>query len=521
MIDWHEIARHEPIRRLGEVLRRQLNVWVGFLGPMGLLARIGDQQAVDKPLCDAFMSRRDHHSCQQSVRHWFEEISASAPEATVLLDCHASLKALVTPITVKRKIVAACFVSGFILAKDDQESEQAIFKRGKELNLNRAAISHGSRELVRLSSREVRFVSDLLQAIADSATALLGQHQSQPDNPNKREHDYSQIVGASPPIIDLFRLLDKVVESDSTVLIQGDAGVGKELVARAIHFNSHRADGPFVVQNCSALNDSLLDSELFGHKKGSFTGAICDKQGLFEIADHGTFFLDEIGDMSPMLQVKLLRVIQEGTFLPVGDTVMRKVDVRIIAATNRDLRQLVQDNQFRNDLYYRINVINIHVPALRERKEDLPLLINRFLDIKCAENNHPRKHLSKDCLQGLINYDWPGNVRELENEIERLVVLSERSGQIPHTLLSPRIRGTQRASLPTSHGSRALPPPTTLDDANLPDALEQLEREMILDCLRRTSWNKTKTAKELGISRRNLIRKVDRYQLDALRNRPE
>src|SRR5205823_4885802 len=184
-------------------------------------------------------------------------------------------------------------------------------------------------------------------------------------------YPYEAIIGKSRPMQDLYRLLDKVIDSDSTVLVNGENGTGKELIARAIHYNSNRAQLRFVVQNCSAFNDNLLDSELFGHKKGAFTGAIADKPGLFELADLGTFFLDEIGDMSPTLQVKVLRVLQEGTFNRVGDTETRKIDGRIIAATNRDLKTMVERGQFREDLYYRINVINLVLPALRERREDI------------------------------------------------------------------------------------------------------------------------------------------------------
>src|SRR3712207_7869306 len=192
-------------------------------------------------------------------------------------------------------------------------------------------------------------------------------------------YKFENIIGKSGPMLEIFRLLEKVCNSDSTVLINGESGTGKELVARAIHYNGPRKDKPFVVQNCSAFNDNLLESALFGHVKGSFTGAVRDKKGLFEVADNGTFFLDEVGDMSPTLQVKLLRVLQEGTFLPVGGTEPREVDVRVIAATHKDLGEMVKRGEFREDLFYRINVIRVHLPPLRERRDDLPLLVDHFL----------------------------------------------------------------------------------------------------------------------------------------------
>ena len=285
------------------------------------------------------------------------------------------------------------------------------------------------------------------------------------------------------------------------MLIQGENGTGKELVARAIHVGSERRDRKFVVTNCSAFNDNLLDSELFGHKRGAFTGAVADKAGLFETADAGTFFLDEIGDMSPTLQVKVLRVLQEGTFNRVGDADMRKVDVRIIAATNRDLGAMVAAGQFREDLYYRIHVIHVNAPALRERRDDIPLLIEHFL----ARHRRQRpKRLTPDCAARMLAYPWPGNVRELENEIERLVVLAGDEPMIGTDLLSPRIRQwapAEDADAGTSTDS-------------LPAAVEALEKRMIGAAMRRHGGNKTRAAEELKVSRRNLIRLVQKYQLE-------
>jgi two-component system, NtrC family, response regulator HupR/HoxA len=322
---------------------------------------------------------------------------------------------------------------------------------------------------------------------------------------------YTEIIGFSRPVMEMYHLLDKVIDSDSTVLIQGENGTGKELIAKAIHFNSWRKERRFVVQNCSAFNDNLLDSELFGHKKGSFTGAVSDKLGLFEVADGSTFFLDEIGDMSPSLQVKLLRVLQEGTFIPVGDTQVRKVDVRIIAATNRELKKMVERGEFREDLYYRINVINIHVPPLRERRDDIPLLVDHFLLKQTRGDRLRLKKLSRACQSALLEYSWPGNIRELENEIERLVVLAGEEKLIGEDLLSARIRN------PASSLDAAVA--TTSEPNCLPDAVQELERNMIYEVLKRNHWNKTRAAQELHISRRNLIRKVNKYNLDQRRAR--
>jgi transcriptional regulator with PAS, ATPase and Fis domain len=305
-------------------------------------------------------------------------------------------------------------------------------------------------------------------------------------------------------MLELYSLIDRVAPSDSTVLIQGENGTGKELVARAIHQRSERSGHRFVVTNCSAFNDNLLDSELFGHKRGAFTGAVADKVGLFETADLGTFFLDEIGDMSPTLQVKVLRVLQEGTFNRVGDTETQKVDVRIIAATNRDLTAMVAAGEFREDLFYRINVINVALPALRDRRGDVPLLVDAFLTRQAQGKGARPKKVAPECMQRLLEYPWPGNVRELENEIERLVVLAGDSATIVESLLSPRIR--QYAPEPGEVAAG--------DEDSLPAAVEALERKMIGAAMRRHNGNKTRAAEELKVSRRNLIRLVHKYELD-------
>jgi transcriptional regulator with PAS, ATPase and Fis domain len=262
------------------------------------------------------------------------------------------------------------------------------------------------------------------------------------------------------------------------------------------------------VQNCSAFNDNLLESALFGHVKGSFTGAIRDKKGLFEVADGGTFFLDEVGDMSPALQVKLLRVLQEGVLLPVGGNVPKEVDVRVIAATHKDLSKLVEKGEFREDLFYRINVIRIHVPPLRERRDDMPVLIDHFLH-KHGREGMKCRALSPEALKVMENYAWPGNIRELENEIERLLVLGSDNETLPAELLSSRIRDGVRTGVTPA----GLLPLAAVGKMHI--AVEQLEREMISQGLSRTKGNKSQLARELGISRSNLILKIDKYALQT------
>jgi transcriptional regulator with PAS, ATPase and Fis domain len=311
------------------------------------------------------------------------------------------------------------------------------------------------------------------------------------------------MIGKSGPMQALYRLLERVCDSDSTIHVQGENGTGKELIAKAIHYNSKRGKNKFLIVNCGAFNENLLESELFGHVKGSFTGAIKDKKGLFEAADGGTLFLDEIGETSMSMQVKLLRVLQEGTFTPVGSTVGKKCNVRILAATNRDLSRMVKEKTFREDLFYRLNVINIVVPPLRDRKEDIPLLADHFLDKNAKESNSPKKTLMKECMNALLDHNWPGNVRELENEIERLCVLAGSEKDLYPDLLSTQIQQNSKSAYP---GLRI--------NGKLKDSIEELEKQLIVEGLERTGWNKSRLAKELGISRAGLIMKVEKYGLE-------
>jgi two-component system response regulator HupR/HoxA len=334
------------------------------------------------------------------------------------------------------------------------------------------------------------------------------------------------IIGQSTQMLALFKMLERVQRSDATVLVLGENGTGKELVARGIHLASRRAAKQFVATNCSAFNDNLLESEMFGHRRGAFTGAVVDKPGLFESADGGTFFMDEVGDMSPALQVKLLRVLQEGTFMPVGGTESKKVDVRIVAATNRDLTAMVKAGTFREDLFYRLHVVSLRVPPLRERRDDIPVLVQHFL-AKLEKREKRSKVITPRTLERLMAHAWPGNVRELENEMERLWVLSGEDGVIDEDQLSPAIARRRASVEPPPVATPLSPPPASPPRAaqppapaafvplgSMPEAVEALERRMIGEELRKAKGNKTKAADALGISRRNLIRKVQAYGLE-------
>lgn len=316
-----------------------------------------------------------------------------------------------------------------------------------------------------------------------------------------RRFEPGSIIGNSDEMQSVYRMVERVAGADSNILIHGESGTGKELIARAIHDQSHRAKGPFVTINCGALPEGLLESELFGHVKGSFTGAIKDKDGLFKVATGGTFLLDEIGETSPGIQVKLLRAIQEREIIPVGGTKPIKIDVRIIAATNRDLEEEVQLGNFRMDLYYRLDVIRVSLPALRDRCDDIPLLVDHFLQRykKGYEGGHLGSVLEPDVLDTLCSYSWPGNVRELENVIERAVILQEKE-VISLTDLPEKVVGERGGGSVEGLGEAGI-------------TLEELERRYMVQVLNDTGWHKKRAAEILGINPSTLYRKIKSYEL--------
>ncbi len=319
------------------------------------------------------------------------------------------------------------------------------------------------------------------------------------------------IVGKSDRMQKVFDLITQVAPSRATVLIVGESGTGKELVAKTIHATSPRSDRPFVPVNTGSMPVNLLESTLFGHVKGAFTSAIATKRGLFEVADQGTIFFDEIGTVGVETQTKLLRVIQEREFMRLGGTENIKVDVRILAATNVDLRKLVQENKFREDLYYRLNVISMPLPPLRDRMEDIPLLVEHFLSKYSEENKRSGLHFSAAAMKALMDYDWPGNVRELENVVERAVVLSSSPEITPELLPEPLTQGSSRES----HGFA----PVSMDGHSLFEIVEDCERQIILDMLARTGWSQTEAAERFKIPLSTLNQKVKRLNIDIKRRR--
>jgi len=319
----------------------------------------------------------------------------------------------------------------------------------------------------------------------------------------KERYNFENIVGKSEPMLKIFDLVAQVANSRSTVLLQGESGTGKEIIAKALHLNSPRREKPFVPVNTGSMPTDLLESTLFGHVKGAFTSAIASKKGLFEMADHGTLFLDEIATMSLETQAKILRVLQDRRFMHLGGVQEIQVDVRIIAATNIDLRQMVREGRFREDLFYRLNVITIELPPLRQRREDIPLLVQFFLKKYAEENDRPVRRITPEALRPLMSYAWPGNVRELENVIERAVVLSS-GPEITMDLLPDNILGRGSALMLGE-------PPS---DASLFEIVEDVEKRIIGDMLEKCNWNQTEAAERFKVPLSTLNQKIRRLNIE-------
>jgi DNA-binding NtrC family response regulator len=362
------------------------------------------------------------------------------------------------------------------------------------------AIRSGAQNFVQKPWDNEKLLADIRSAI--------GRYHAEEENIQlrramKQRYSFSNIIGKSEPMLRIFDLVAQVAPSRSTVLIQGESGTGKELIAKALHANSPRKDKPFVAVNTGSMPTDLLESTLFGHVKGAFTSAIAAKKGLFEVANGGTLFLDEIGNMGMDTQAKILRVLQDKRFMQLGGIQEIQVDVRIIAATHVDLRQAVREGKFREDLFYRLNVISIDLPPLRSRREDIPPLAAHFLKFYAEENGMPERSLAPDALRALIDYDWPGNVRELENAIERGVVLSSNS-IIGSELLPGHLTGRSYSSSLLEHKP----------NASLFDILEDIERRIIVDKLEHCNWNQTDAAEQFHIPLSTLNQKIKRLSIE-------
>lgn len=510
-IDWEDFDKLIVVRRLREVIGKWFHIQINFTDAKGFLRGVPEGKFFNplNPVSQAIsQDPKGFEDCVAEARK--TTVDTMGAKKSRLFRCKSGLSAVSVPIKVGHQYLGCVFGDGFIVKETSAEQEARI------TNYIERLLPSSSKELISkieqipvLNEKEVEYLTELITLVVDEMVNMQHNMAEQADRVSQLSKElgtrfgFANMIGKSSAMQDLYQLVERVCDSETTVLINGENGTGKELIAKALHYNSRRRKNKFITVNCGAFNENLLESELFGHVKGSFTGANKDKVGLFEAADGGTLFLDEVGDTSMAMQVKLLRVLQEGTFTPVGSTQVKKANVRVLAATNKNLEKMVKSGEFREDLYYRLNVINLVVPPLRDRKEDIPILTAHFLERFAKTSNKPLKKINKDCMAQMMDHDWAGNVRELENEVERLCVLAGDDIEIRGDFLSPMIKEKSTTQYP---GLRV--------HGRLKDALEQLEKQLIREGLERTGWNKSRLAKDLGISRAGLIMKVEKYGLE-------
>jgi transcriptional regulator with PAS, ATPase and Fis domain len=479
----------------------------------------GEKEVIYYPaFCDIVAkSEEGRRRCIEEAERAHKRISSTGK--TDIYTCHAGFTEVNIPIMIHGKYCGCLTILGGILLEEpSQAGFDNIMRRLKGLDIDLEHLKKAYFESVPISRELLDVMIKLFGAAVEEIIRVTAEIKEDKKRIRTLEgilyekYHFDNILGKSHAMQDVFRLLSRVIETDTPVLIEGESGTGKELLANTIHYNSPRRKGPFTPINCGAFVETLLESELFGHVKGSFTGAHRDKKGLFEISNGGTIFLDEIAEMSPALQVKLLRVLQEGTFLPVGAVEPRKVDVRVISATNKNLKELVEKGAFREDLYYRLNVVRIFLPPLRERKEDIPLLVEHFLKIMVQKLNKQVKGISQDAMKILMDYHWPGNIRELQNVLERALLLSTSEYLQPSDLPVEILR-VKRKDIP-------------LTDIRKPyykarrDILSFFQKEYIKRVLSETKGNVTVAARLAGLSRSGLEKLIKALKINPKDYKP-
>jgi len=509
MVVWNKIIESHVIRMFRKVSYRWWGIDIQFFDEYG--DREGKNISLQNSFCRLIHTKRTR-SCLQNCKRYLRKLNKS--QRNFSFECYAGIQVLVVPLFSKEKYVGSMICSGMRLSKNDA-LHNIKMKKLKMLGIKKSILEHTYNELNNLndiSDISKEYLLDFMKLVAKDVMELyemllekeeaIRRHEMLQEKIYKEK--YKAIIGNSPIIKEVFDTLELIENYESPVLVEGASGTGKELLSVAIHYNSPRKDGMFVMQNCSAFSDTLLSSELFGHEKGSFTDATSFKKGIFETANGGTLFLDEIGEMDIKAQSKLLRVLEDGTFYRVGGSELKRVDVRVIVATNRDLKKLVEQGLFREDLYYRINTIHIVLPPLRERKEDIKLLVEHFLKTHTEIYNTEKKDISPDAIKKMEAYNWPGNIRELRNLVERLIILSGKNKTIESKHLPAEIT-TSSCKKPHVGNYRK--------DLILRDALKFFERDIIEGKLRNFNWNKTTVSMELGISRASLNKKIEEYNI--------
>ncbi len=459
-----------------------------------------------RPLCDLIQqSEKGLEKCRECFLQVIE--GCISKKDVFSTECHAGMTEMACPVSINGNVLGVFRMGEF--AKGDKDSVLLEKIKGKvsDLGLDSDKVNEACQKIPFFSSDKFAIVKNLFEIMNDEIGGYLKEsNREHEQSAEENQHNHHGIITKNQAVLDIIKQIQMIGGSDSSVIIYGESGTGKELLSKLIHEHSTRKEGLFVTINCAALTETLLEAELFGYKKGAFTGAFADKKGLFEVANKGTIFLDEVGEMSLALQVKILRLIQEGTFMRVGDTEMSQVDVRVVSATHRDLKKLIEQAKFREDLYYRLAVVELTLPPLRDRVEDIPILTRHFLNIFESKTGKEGIKLSQEAINELSNYYWPGNIRELGNEIERIVALKPS-----HTLVKPRDLSKKffYESYPDSIKNL-----DDLKEGSIKTMVDEFERNLISSYLRKYGWNKTKVATLCGITRQGLNKKIIKYKLD-------
>ncbi|MBO4350583.1 MAG: sigma 54-interacting transcriptional regulator [Proteobacteria bacterium] len=501
----HDIVKFlhdDAIDRLAEIIRRQLNLWVGACLENGQILWLGAGQCIDNDFCQK--CQNEGCLCASTYRAWFEK-HAKNPTASNYLSCHAGLRGIAVPLFWQGQCQALLFASGFYFEEDE---------RSPEIRL--------ANEITILTRREAKMVLEMLTEMSQQILEKCAAESASILSDSTHEtHDFNTVIGNSPAMQAIVNRLDTICSSDAPVLLTGPDGVGKKFLAHIIHQNSTRRNAPFVSVNCRAFQDEQLESELLGHRRGAFIGALSDKIGLLDIADKGTLFLENVDALSDQMQIKLMQILQEKSYQPQGDVMRRDFEIRILAASIKSLSKCVESAEFNRSLYYLLNIFEIELPPLAQRQEDIVPLASYLMAKACADRAIPQKQLSNEVLALFQNYSWPDNILELENEIEHIIAQPSHDNLITTEHVSDRIRHTASVRNAVVDAIADIPnvPDSARDFAllpgqNLQDALEEIERRIITHALQQTAGNRTKTAEILGVSRRNLIRKIENLHID-------
>jgi len=508
MVDWNKIVKLQSIKMLRTVSHNWWGIDIQFVNEQG------NGKIKNYPLRNCFCQLMRSTECGMiNCRKSFKQHMNGYKKSgrAFIFMCHNGLYGAAIPIFKMERHIGFIVGTGIYSLKNatmknahinelsnlgfDKTKIEETFKKLKCIN------GHSEEYILKFMELTARDVTAFCETLNENKNLNLGQAILQEKVYNKK---YSEIIGTGPAVKKVFDTLELIEKSDCPVLIEGESGTGKELFAAAIHYNSSRRNKIFAAHNCSTFSETLFSSELFGHKKGSFTNAVSNKKGLLEIADGGTLFLDEISEMDVELQAKLLRVLEDGTFYSMGDVEQKKIDIRVIAATNKKLKERVEKGLFREDLFYRINTMHIEVPPLRDRKEDIVLLVNHFMESYAKYHDTEKKDINQNVFEKLWNYKWPGNIRELENLVERMIILSGREKTIETRHLPIEIAEAHYSGPYVSDRRKT---------SKLRNAVNAFERDIIIKALNKTAWNRYLAADELGISRTSLNEKINKLDI--------